>query len=164
MDAKTDPQAPRMQRMEHWLIRCESCGTIDHTYTFTDLGSYGRGVGRTCSGELAEFSAWEDPVYEELLTIVRTLVNDSVSVSRVRKCFNMVMSLAADPAPSGDRYTFTGRLCCRLCGSDANWYRPGEPELEEIHLPLVTHHEWECLNLEDKTKMVEAALCSSGCI
>ena len=164
MDAMTDLPALRIQRMEHWLIRCERCGTIDHTYGFTDLGSYGRGLGRTCSDELAEFSAWEDPVFDELLTIVRTFVNDSVSVSKLRECFNRVMSLVADPAPSGERYTFTGKLCCRQCGSNATWYKPGEPDVVEIPLPLVAHREWEHLNLEDKTKMVEAALCSFGCI
>ena len=136
MSTHTDEQVPRMQGMEHWLIRCESCGTIAHTYKFTDLSSYGRGLGRTCSGELAEFNAFHDPVFGELLTIVRTFVNGDVS--RVGDCLDMVMSLAADPAPSGERYTFTGRLCCRQCGSNANWYKPGEPDMEKIHLPLVT--------------------------
>jgi len=74
------------------------------------------------------------------------------------------MSLVADPAPSGERYTFVGRLCCRQCGSSADWYKPGEPDVEDILLPFVTHREWERLNLEDKTKMVEAALYSYGCI
>lgn len=162
MSTHTDEQVPRIQAMEHWLIRCESCGTIDHTYTFPDLGSYGRIAGRTCSGELAEFSAWEDSVYEEVLGIVRTLVNESVS--RLRECFHMVMSLVADPAPSGEQYTFTGRLCCRQCGSNANWYKPGEPDMEKIHLPLVTHREWERLGLEEKVKTVETGLRLFGCI
>lgn len=162
MNTTTDLPLPRMQGMEHWRIRCESCGTIDHTYTFTDLGSYGRGLGRTCFGGLAEFSAWEDPVFDELLTIVQSLVNDSVS--RLRDCFNMVMSKVTDPAPSGELYSFTGKLCCRQCGSNANWYKPGEPEIEEVHLPLVTHHEWERLSREEKVKAVEAGLRSFGCI
>ena len=162
MSTYTDEQVPRMQGMEHWLIRCESCGTIAHTYKFTDLSSYGRGLGRTCSGELAEFNAFHDPVFGELLTIVRTFVNDDVS--RVGDCLDMVMSLAADPAPSGERYTFTGRLCCRQCGSNANWYKPGEPDMEKIHLPLVTHREWERLGLEEKVKTVETGLRLFGCI
>ena len=73
MDAKTDPPAPRLQRMEHWLIRCDSCGTIGHTHTLSDLGSYGRALGRTCFGELAEFSAWEDPVSEEAITTCKVV-------------------------------------------------------------------------------------------
>ena len=162
MSAETDLPAPRMTRMEHWLIRCDSCGTIDHTRCISDLGSYGRAIGRTCFGELAEFSAWEDPVFDELLGIVRTFAIEGVP--KVRQCFNKVMSLVADPAPSGERYTFVGRLCCRQCGSSADWYKPGEPDVEDIPLPLVTHREWERLNLEDKTKMVEAALYSYGCI
>lgn len=162
MSALANEQAPRIQAMEHWLIRCDSCGTIEHTHRFTDLGSYGRGLGRTCSGELAEFSAWEDPVFDELLGIISMLVRESVS--KRRECLNMMMSLAADPAPSRQRYTFTGNLCCRQCGSSANWYKPGEPEVEEIHLPLVTHHEWERLSREEKVKTVETGLRLSGCI
>ena len=121
MDAKTNPPAPRLQRMEHWLIRCDSCGTIGHTHTLSDLGSYGRALGRTCFGELAEFSAWEDPVYEELLGIVRTFMVHRGD--RRADCFNMVMSVVADPAPSGERYKFINNLCCRQCGSNANWYK-----------------------------------------
>ena len=162
MDAKTDPPAPRMGRMEHWLIRCENCGTIDHTHRISDLGGYGRIVGRTCFGELTEFSAWEDPAYDELLGIVSTFAIEGVP--KLRKCFQKVMSLVADPAPSGERYTFIGRLCCRQCGSSAHWYKPGEPDVEEIPLPLVTHHQWERLNPEEKSKLIEAALRSYGCI
>ena len=162
MDAKTDPNAPRMQSMEHWLIRCDRCGTIDHTYRFGDFVSYGRALGRTCFGELAEFSAWEDPIFEELLGIVRMIMGHRID--RRIDCFDMVMSIVADPAPSGERYKFINGLCCRQCRSSANWYKFGEPEVEKIQLPLVTHYEWERLNPEEKSKLVEAALQSYGCI
>ena len=134
MSAETDLPAPRMARMEHWLIRCDSCGTIDHTHCISDLGSYGRAIGRTCFGELAEFSAWEDPVYEELLGIVRTFMVHRGD--RRADCFNMVMSVVADPAPSGERYKFINGLCCRQCRSSANWYKFGEPEVEKIQCQL----------------------------
>lgn len=151
-----------MVGMEHWLIRCDSCGTIDRTYRFGDFVSYGRALGRTCFGELAEFSAWEDPVYEELLGIVRTFMVQRDG--RRSDCFDMVMSVVADPAPSGERYKFINGLCCRQCRSSANWYKPGEPDVEKIQLSLVTHHEWERLTPEEKSKLIEAALQSYGCI
>jgi hypothetical protein len=77
----------------------------------------------------------------------------------------MVMSLAADPAPSGERYKFINGLCCRRCGStDVYWNEPGEPEVEYIHLPLVTHREWDGLSREEKIETIAAALQAFGCI
>jgi hypothetical protein len=161
MSISNDSQAPRIVPMDHRLIRCDNCGYIDRTYKFGDFGGYGRALGRTCSGELAEFSAWEDPVYEELLEIVSIFMPQG---GKRRDCFNMVMSLAADPSPQGERYKFIDNLCCRQCGSTAKWYKVAEPDVERIHLPLVTHREWKRLSREEKVNQIEAGLRSNGCI
>lgn len=162
MSISTDSQSPRIVPMDHRLIRCDNCGYIHRTYKFGDFGGYGRALGRTCSGELAEFSAWEGTVYEELLEIVRMLMVDSDR--NLRDCFNMVMSLVVDPSPHGERYKFIDNLCCRQCGSTAKWYKPGEPDIQRIHLPLVTHREWERLSREEKVNKIEAGLRSFSCI
>jgi hypothetical protein len=76
------------------------------------------------------------------------------------------MSLAADPAPSGERYQFIDGLCCRQCRSTARWYKPGEPFplVEQVPVPLVTHHEWASKSDHEKGVRVAEALRSFGCL
>jgi hypothetical protein len=162
MSSDMIPQLSRIQQLEHWLIRCESCGYIDHTHRFGDFVSYGRALGRTCSGELAEFSTWDDPAYNELLELVRTIMGRNHP--RLSDCFDKMMSLASDPSPLGERYDFTNKLCCRRCRANARWYKLAEPVIESVHLPLVTHQEWEGLGHDAKLEMLQTALRSQECI
>lgn len=157
-----DVQSPRMQGVEHWLIRCGNCGHIDDTYKLLDFASYGRAIGRTSSGEIVEFSAWEGTVFEELLGIVRMFKDNSDR--RRRDCFNMVMSLVVNPSPRGEQFRFFDSLRCSQCGSSSNLYKPADPMDVLIELPLVTHREWERLSQEEKVKLVEEGLRSRGCI
>ena len=155
-------QSPRIQNLEHWLIRCDSCGHIGHSYRLGDFVSYGRALGRTCSGEIAEFSLWDDPTYSELLALMRTIMGENAP--NLADCFDWMMRLVSDVAPSGERYDFTGYLCCRRCHASAQWYKYGDPPIESVELPLVTRREWDRLDHDAKLKMLKSALRSKGCI
>ena len=161
MSTSTGNQSPPMASWQlfHWLIRCDACGLIDHTHDLGDF-AYGVALGRTCSNELTVFSAWEDPVYEELIEIVRTFVGDSNAT--LVDCLFRIMGLAIDPPPSGERYKFIDRLCCRRCGAMARLHQVGDPPKETVSVFVPTHHEWQRLSREEKMKTIEAGERAPG--
>lgn len=147
--------------LEIWIICCESCGFEDAIYDLTDMGSYGRTLGRTCLGELTELSLTQTPVYEELIKLLREVMG-SVDLHLFLQCRERLFGLIVDSAPSGERYTFIGPPCCRRCRGQARQVRWGEPAdvAWPTPLPLATSHEWDKLSREGKIELIQGALRS----
>lgn len=154
----------RPTRVIRWHVECKDHGESCTTYVLAG-DTYGRLLGKTPLGELAEFSYWDDPVFAEVVGIVRELLHETGRDSWAGECFGRVAGVACDPAPSGCRYDFTGREWCSVCGSTNVSYGPGDPpEFEDIDVPLVTHNEWEGLSQSGKRERIMQALRDAGCI
>ncbi len=151
----------RPTRVIRWHVKCEDQGHQAITYVLAG-DTYGRLLGRTPYHELAEFSYWEDPVYGEVIRLVRELLARERGTS---ECFGRVLGVACDPAPSGQLYDFTGRIWCPVCGSPNVDYRPDDPfQFEVIDLPHVTHRAWQQLSETEKRERLREALQKAGCL
>lgn len=144
-------------------MRCQECGYAGITYAYGSFAGYGRLLGRTSKNELAEFSAWEDDVFQEVSSIVDSVMSQN-STSKA-ECFQWVLGIVSDPAPSGEPYDFTGVVRCPNCGSLAVQYGPDDPPvIEAIHIPLVTHEAWQVLSKDERQQKIEKALRFYDCL
>ncbi len=67
-------------------------------------------------------------------------------------------------APWGNRYSFTGKFWCPVCGGTEVTYGPDQPRVVEVvDLPEVTHVEWEGLTAEEKRARLRQAIMDSHC-
>lgn len=160
VDSNPHNEAPRIRGVEQWIFHCDSCGYEDVTYNLTDMGGYGRSLGRTRQGELAELSAWEpEPsAYVEVIDLLRVVIGRD-NHTLLRDCRDRLFGLVADPAPSGERYNFRRHLCYR-CGGNVKLIRTGDPWDVAIPLPLATHRQWDSLSRDGKIALIEEALRS----
>jgi hypothetical protein len=146
-----------------WHTRCADYGHEAITYVLAGE-TYGRLLGRTPSHELAEFNSWEDPVFDEMIKLVRELLGPGPRTSTLN-CFGLVLGAACDPAPSGELYDFTGKVWCPICGSPHVQYWPDNPfQFEVIDLPHVTHQNWQQLSEKEKRERIREALRKVGCL
>jgi hypothetical protein len=145
-----------------WHTRCEH-GHEAITYVLAGE-TYGRLLGTTPSHELVEFNSWEDPVFDEMINLVRELLGPGPRTSTLN-CFGLVLGAACDPAPSGQLYDFTGKIWCPICGSPNVQYWPDDPfQFEVIDLPHVTHQGWQQLSQDEKRERIREALRKVGCL
>jgi len=144
-----------------WHTRCKDHGHEAITYVLAGE-TYGRLLGRTSHHELAEFNYWEDPVFDEMIKLVRKLLGREMGTS---ECFGRVLGAACDPAPSGELYDFTGKIWCPICASPHVHYWPDNPfQFEVIDLPHVTHQNWQQLSEKEKRERIREALRKVGCL
>ncbi len=149
----------RPTKVIRWNVTCEDQGHQAITYVLAG-DTYGRLLGATPRHELAEFNSWEDPVFDEVINLVRELLGRESA-----ECFGRVLGVACDPAPSGQLYDFTGTIWCPICGSPNVHYRPDEPfQFEVIDLPHVTHRSWQQLSETEKRERLREALQKAGCL
>jgi len=145
-----------------WHTRCEH-GHEAITYVLAGE-TYGRLLGATPYHELVEFNSWEDPVFDEMIKLVRELLGPGPRTS-TSNCFGLVLGAACDPAPSGQLYDFTGKVWCPICGSPNVHYWPDDPfQFEVIDLPHVTHQGWQQLSQAERRERIREALRKVGCL
>jgi hypothetical protein len=146
-------------RVIRWNVEC---GLGHRSITYVVGGdSYGRLLGSTPHNEMALFDSWKDPVFDEVEGVVKELLGRDRGFS---DCFQIVLGVSCDPAPSGDLYDFSGKVYCPVCGSLAVTYGPDNPpRVELIALPVATHRAWEQLGTPQKRDLVRQALDRSGC-
>ncbi|MAG35500.1 MAG: hypothetical protein CL878_04540 [Dehalococcoidia bacterium] len=153
------PTKPR--RIHLWQVRCERNGHWTNTYVLGD-DRYVRKLGRTRHHEIAEINVWEDPVLDEAVTIFNGLFGQGWDQHR---CFDRILGLACDPAPSGEQYNFNGWGWCRICGSRIAGGEGGDPARYAIvEVPQVTHRAWDRLSGEEKQERFRRALQELGCL
>ncbi len=145
--------------MIRWNVEC---GLGHRSITYVIGGdSYGRLLGSTQHNEKALFDSWNDPVFDEVKDIVKALLGRDHGFS---DCFQMVLGISCDPAPSGDLYDFSGMVYCPTCELLAVFYGPDNPpRIELIALPVTSHRAWEHLSKSQKRDLVRQALERSGC-
>jgi hypothetical protein len=121
-----------------WNVTSHDHGQRSTTYALTGDG-YGYLLGRTSANELVLFNTWEDLFFDQISNTVEELLKD---YRGTLNCFGLVLGIACDPAPSGNRYDFSGKIWCPLCGSENVDYGPKDPsEFTSIDLPVATHVE-----------------------
>ena len=147
-------------RVIRWNIHCSENGHAAIIYVLAG-DTYGRQLGFTPSSEWAVFDAWIDPVYDEVASMVHQLLGRTVGVS---DCILSVLGVACDPAPSGRRYDFTGRIRCPVCGSQNTEYGPDDPtQFTMMSVPQVTHNAWVALTKDEQRARINEALQAAGC-
>ncbi|MBC7251626.1 MAG: hypothetical protein H5T62_15275 [Anaerolineae bacterium] len=154
----------RPTKVIRWNVTCEDHGHQAITYVLAG-DTYGRLLGTTPHHELAEFNSWEDPVFDEVGELVDELLRRVGRESWAAECFQRILGVACDPAPSGHLYDFTGKIWCPICGSPNVHYRPDDPfQFEVIELAHVTHQEWRRLSEAEKRVRIREALQEAGCL
>jgi hypothetical protein len=136
------------------------------THQFPDF-QYGEGLIRTSDPrDLAFVQAVDDPIFEEIASIVKDLVTAAGKKNWYANCFDQVFGIACDPAPSGQRYSLTEKVHCSVCGStELISYGPGEPpQVDTIELPHVTYAAWQQLSHDEKRERLQIALRERGCL
>lgn len=148
-------------RVIHWNVKCRAHSHITSTCVLAD-DTYGRLLGRTPRNELAEFNSWQDSVFAETSELVQTVLGRNQGTS---DCFRRVLEIVCDPAPSGERYDFTGKIWCPICGSSEVSYGPDNPpRFARIDLALVSHVNYQQLTDKEKRKQIQDELERNGCL
>jgi len=108
---------------------------------------------------------FNDMVFQEVGDLVDQFLKPLGEEWKRAQCFDSVFGVACDPAPSGYRYDFTGRIPCPICGSSNVSYGPDDlPQVEILDLAPVTHNAWQQLSYEDKQEQLQEALWKAGCL
>ncbi len=153
----------RQGKVQLWWFEC-----TDHTHSGITYGlagdGYGQRLGKTKNHEFVEFDFVEDSVVDEVVE----LADEVGMVQEYPKrsgCIEPLLVNICDPAPSGNRYDFSFKKSCPICGSSKVEYgRCEPPEFKTMNLPLATHKKWDCLNKEAKTRLVYDVLKKAGCL
>lgn len=148
-----------LTKVVRWNIRCIENGHTAATYVLAG-DSYGRQLGVTPLSEYVIIDAWIDPVYNEVAEMVHQMFGRTSGVS---DCVLLALSVACDPAPSGNTYDFTGKMWCPVCGSSNVEYGPDEPpQFSMMSIPMVSHDAWEALSEDQKRALVYERLKTGG--
>lgn len=152
---------PRIKKVIQEKIVCLENGHRFHTFSLTGNG-YGDFLGRTPLSEFAEFNSWEDPVFDEVISIVDDLIPH---LKATGEPFRQVLGKACDPSPLGHVYNFTGKIWCPICRSDKVEHTSvANPVFETIEVPQVTHEHWNKLSEEERTELIKDGLKEKGWI
>lgn len=146
-------------RAIRWSVTCPHA---HNSVTYVLAGdSYGVLLGSTRRGERVLLDSWQDPVFEEVEDIVRSLLQRERGFS---DCFQAVLGESCDPAPSGEMYDFSGRIYCPVCGTAANVYGPDDPpQIETIGLAPATHEGWQQRSTIERWDRIRRSLARVGC-
>lgn len=151
---------PTPTRMIRWQVTCQN----GHRSTWYVLAGdpYGILLGSTSHGEQIVLDSWQDAVFEEVETIVKGWLKRDIGFS---ECFQDVLGDTCDQAPSGDRYDFSGRVYCQVCGLPANTYGPNDPpQTEMIAVAHATHEGWRQLVPAQRRAVIREGLVRVGCL
>jgi hypothetical protein len=147
--------------VEIWNVVCDTCGHRSYTYVMAGDG-YGHLLGRTATNEIAEFNSLEDPAYNEGREMLREIFPLS---KKTGSPLVDLLGLICDPSPSGQQYSFSGRIQCPECGRADVEYGPDEPpEVRTMRFPQVSHKNWDSLSKSLKKELLTRALVESGWI
>lgn len=145
---------------------CKDCGHKFTIYTFSDF-EYGRKPAKTpVLDDFAYIDCLHDPVCKEVSSLVDEILRGTDKKDwQIADCFDLALSAACDPAPSGHEYSFTGMIWCPKCGSTNVDYGPDIPyKVETVHVPHVTHTSWQRLTEHEKRERLREALRKAGCL
>lgn len=163
-DRYVPPQPYRIARLR---LECADCGAWS---TVPDLGdfAYGEWILHTpVATDTAYLSAFENPVFDEVRSLVNELLADTGLTSGIKAtCFQKVFGWACDPAPSGHRYDlFNNKLWCYACGSTNIRRHTDIPYvIQEFYLRTPTHKAWQHLEDREKRELLKKALRTVGCL
>jgi len=136
------------------------------THQFPDA-QYGEGLIRTSDPrDLALVQAVDDPIFEEIASIVKDFVTAAGKKNWYANCFEQVFGIACDLAPSGQSYSLAEKVRCPTCGStELARYGPGEPpQVDTVELPCVTYNAWQQLSYGERKERLRIALQGVGCL
>ena len=146
------PPNDLVEATRYW-VRC-AAGHEGITHEFGQY-DYGRRDGRTAQNELAEFDTFRDPVFDEVVQLVKELRGHDHDY---HDCFDQVLGEACDPAPSGHQYSFISAYkgWCPVCGQK-NVVDAGSVRVRDtVEIPW--RSEWDSLRLPEKRARLRAAL------
>jgi hypothetical protein len=112
--------------------------------------------GRTAIEEAAT-----DPVFDEVLEILRTIPEyAALDDGRRLEAFDAVFGVSCDPDPDGMPYRLNAHPCCPQCGSCKTKFvciiEP--PEYVEAAIPYATHREWFSMTRAERRERLRVAL------
>jgi hypothetical protein len=139
---------------------CSSCD--NHIEFISDDGPPARGrvLLSIKSLQPAVIYYYEDPVYDEVASIVDDLLKDRrMSQLEVAKKFNQVFGEICDLAPDSSKYSMSGKHYCPSCGSKLTSWGPSDPPRScEVEIPRVTHTKWDTLDQDQKRRWIQELL------
>lgn len=158
-----------MERHKIYMVLFNAVCKRGHRFTyhgFTDF-EYGKRTARTpIPDDFAYIAALNDPTFHELGKLAdEYLKGTGLKEWQIADCFDVVLPLACDPAPSGHRYNFDGTHWCPMCGATEIDFYESEPRVEElVEVYHVSHENWKRLSEAEKREIVRNALKEAGCL
>jgi len=138
-----------------------------HEFTFHVFSDfeYGRKEAWTPHSEdFAYIDCLNDSVCGELTVLFDIFLGESNKRNLgITGCFDHVLSYVCDPAPSGYRYSFSGKRWCPVCGT-RQIHEYGTKFTDLVQVPHVTHRNWQGLSDEQKRELTHNALKEAGCM
>lgn len=138
-----------------WNIVCEDEGHESFTYVLAGDG-YGLLLGRTLENEIAIFNTWNDHVFDEVKGIA---ISIEPKAEKSGFYIQHILGFACDLSPRELQFDFTGKIHCPKCGTvNVSYTQDEKPEILQMDIPIVTHEEWNNLDLIEKKKKIQGAL------
>jgi hypothetical protein len=139
------------------------CSRCNHRFDFIcDDGPPGGGrvLLSTKSMQPAVIYYCDDPVFEEVASIVDDLLKDrGMSQLEVAKKFDQIFGEICDMAPDSSKYSMSCNPYCPLCGSRLTSWGPSDPPRScKVEIPRVTHIKWDTLEPQQKREWIQILL------
>ena len=138
------------------------CGNCGNTFDAPDAQEYGVFILRSKgTGEPAVLHALNDPVYEEVDRLLRSLgayggTDELGQAETLQRAFGVACDLAGD----GTCYEIGAMPSCPVCQARvmASWEPTGKPLPPSSSLQVVTHNRWALLAEGDKLGLILRSL------
>jgi hypothetical protein len=145
-------------KLDLFRYTCARCGSV---FEEADLvGGYGKMLARsTGQGSMALVDALHDDIFAEVERLASKAVDRSVMPDwKFGNVGRYVFSVACDPDDDGSPFRIGEQPACPICGSHQmdSWERTGR--LVELEVPLVGHRDWNRLDVQRRTKLVNDAV------
>jgi hypothetical protein len=163
-DAKEICEHPEGGGRKIWKLLFEGyCSRCNHRFDFIcDDGPPGGGrvLLSTKSMQPAVIYYCDDPVFEEVASIVDDLLKDrGMSQLEVAKKFDQIFGEICDMAPDSSKYSMSCNPYCPLCGSRLTSWGPSDPPRScKVEIPRVTHIKWDTLEPQQKREWIQILL------
>jgi hypothetical protein len=150
-----------MVRME---AECEN-GHEFWYYAFSTADYGMRSANTPIPDDFAYLNGLTDSVFRNVANLVDDLLqNTGKTDHEVSDCFDRVLQVACDLAPSGLPYNFSYKHWCPICRSTRLVKIDDTGVGEMVDILVVTHEHWDKLTPEEKRGQLCIALKQASCL
>jgi len=140
-----------------------TCLNCDGTFIEPEVpeGSYGIFLLRSDSGERRSLDAGVDPVFDEIVPLVRAITGNQSNDRSFAALHHKAFSATCDPDKLQQRFILGAKPTCPKCDSTELSWKPFE-DVPPTEVPEVEHQLWSQLSSAQKYGVIKNILTQTG--